>query len=61
MTYITTCGGFLPEHSAAEAYIRELGKLFSVGDVRFYAAEGLDVCPDKVPEILDRAFEGMHI
>ena len=61
MTYITTCGGFLPEHSAVESYIRELGKLFSVGDVRFYAAEGLDVCPDKVPEILDRAFEGMHI
>ena len=57
MIYITTCGGFLPEHSAAEALIRELGNLFSLGDVRFYAAEGLDVYPDKVEEKLAAALE----
>ena len=59
MVYITTCGGFLPEHSAVESYIRELGILFSVNDVRFYAAEGLDIYQNKVQEILDNTFEKM--
>ena len=60
MTYITTCGGFLPEHSAIEAFVRELGTLFSIDDVRFYAAEGLDIEPAKVPEILDHTLGKMQ-
>ena len=60
MTYITTCGGYLPEHSAVESSIRELGKLFVIDDVRFTAAEGLDIYPNKVREILDSAFETLR-
>ena len=57
LTYITTCGGFLPKKSAAESLVREMGRLFSIDDVRFYAAEGLDVFPDKVQETLDRVLQ----
>ena len=53
LVYITTCGGFLPEKPAVEGLIREMGKLFSIDDVRFYAAEGLDIFPDKVEERLN--------
>ena len=61
LTYITTCGGFLPEHSSVESHFRELGILFSIEDVRFYAAEALDIYPDKVPEILESALSKMKI
>lgn len=54
LTYITTCGGFLPEKSAVESLIREMGGLFSIEDVRFYAAEGMDVYPEKVQDILEK-------
>ena len=53
LVYITTCGGFLPEKPAVEEWIQEMGKLFSIDDVRFYAAEGLDIFPDQVEERLD--------
>jgi FMN-dependent NADH-azoreductase len=59
MIYITTCGGFLPEHPAVEGMIRELGKLFSIYDIRFYAAEGLDIYPNKVQKILEHTLEKM--
>ena len=59
LTYITTCGGFLPEKSAVESFIREMGRLFSMDDVQFYAAEGLDVFPDRVQDILNKALDAM--
>jgi FMN-dependent NADH-azoreductase len=59
LVYITTCGGFLPERSAVESLIREMGRLLSIDDVRFYAAEGLDVHPDRVQEILNEALDAM--
>ena len=61
LTYITTCGGFLPEHSSVESHFRELGTLFSIDDVRFYAAEALDIYPDKVQSILEDALSKMKI
>ena len=57
MTYITTCGGFLPEHAAVESVIREMGALFAIDRVEFYAAEGLDIYPERVPAILDQTAE----
>ena len=54
LAYITTCGGFLPENSAVEKTIREMGRLFSIEQVAFYAAEALDIFPDKVEEILEK-------
>ena len=60
MIYLTTCGGFLPGPSALEGFVRELGQLFSIGDVRFYAAEGLDIYPDSVQEKLTEALAQMQ-
>lgn len=60
LVYITTCGGFLPEHSAVESLIREMGTLFSIENVNFYYADGLDVFPDKVQEILNSTLEKMN-
>ena len=54
LNYITTCGGFLPENSAVEKTIREMGRLFSIEKISFYAAEALDIFPDKVEEILGK-------
>ena len=59
LTYITTCGGFLPEKSAVECLIHEMGRLFSMEDVQFYAAEGLDVFPDRVQDILNKTLDAM--
>ncbi len=60
LIYITTCGGFLPKASALESFVHELGGLFSIEDVRFYAAEGLDIYPDRVKEILNQALKEME-
>lgn len=59
LTYITTCGGFLPERSAPESLIREMGRLFSIEKVDFYAAEGLDIFPEKAHEILNQTLKRM--
>ena len=61
LTYITTCGGFLPEHSSVESHFRELGILFSIEDICFYAAEVLNIYPDKVPQILEDTLSKMKI
>lgn len=60
MTYVTTCGGFLPKPSAVECLVKELGKLFSIADVRFYAAEGLDAFPNQMPKTLSQVLEKMQ-
>ncbi len=59
LTYITTCGGFLQEESAVKSLICELGRLFSIDDVRFYAAEGIDVFPDKAQDVLKQVLNEM--
>ena len=45
LVYFTTCGGYLPENPAIESFIREMGRLFSIEDVQFYATEGMDIFP----------------
>ena len=59
LTYITTSGGFLPTPSALEMLINELCRMLSISDVRFCAAQGLDIFPDRVPEILQETLEKM--
>ena len=53
LVYITTAGGFLQKPSSVEYFIREYCGLLCIEDVRFYAAEGLDVFPDRVQPLLD--------
>ena len=36
-----------------------MGKLFSIEDVRFYAAEGMGVFPEKEQEILRQTLDKM--
>ena len=59
LIYVTTCGGFLPEHSSLEGFVHEIGELFSIHDIQFYAAQGLDVYPDKAQTILEHTLEEM--
>lgn len=59
LTYITTSGGFLPKPCALEMLINELCRMLAISDVRFYAAQGLDIFPDRVPEILQETLEKM--
>lgn len=52
LVYITTCGGFLNKPSAVEMFIKEYAAMLCIDDVRFYAAEGLDIYPDRVDDEL---------
>lgn len=58
LVYLTTSGGYLPNHPSVQAYLEELCRLFSIPDCRFYAAEGLDIHPDQVEEILEHTWKG---
>lgn len=59
MVYITTAGGFLPKHSALEGFVRELGGMLCIPDIHFFCAQGLDVFPDKVEDMLDGTLKEM--
>ena len=59
LVYIATAGGFLPEHSALEGFVRELGGMLCIPDIHFFCAQGLDVFPDKVEEVLDSTLKAM--
>lgn len=59
LVYITTSGGYLRSSPGVERCIKDLASLFEIGDARFYCAQGLDVFPDKVEEILDKTLEDM--
>lgn len=56
LIYITTSGGYIRKNSSVQMYIEELCALFDIKDVKFYCAEGLDIFPDKVEQILQDTF-----
>ena len=43
LTYITTCGGWVDGANFGYEYICGIARMFGIADVRFIAAEGLDV------------------
>ena len=43
ITYITTCGGFVEGANFGYEYIVGIAKMFGIPEVRFVAAEGLDI------------------
>lgn len=52
LTYITTAGGYLKEANSVRLYFEELCELFLIPRFNFYAAQELDVFPEKEGEIL---------
>lgn len=59
LTYITTCGGFVDGANYGYEYVCGLAKMFGIPEVRFVAAEGLDVVGINVDEQMGKAREQM--
>lgn len=43
MVYITTSGGYIPENSSLEIYLKELCGLLCIPELEFHKAQGLDI------------------
>lgn len=57
LVYILTAGGYMPQHSALEAYLRELCAMFGIPRLRMISAQGLDLVENNSEELLQRAIE----
>lgn len=56
--YVTTAGGFIGDNNFGFDYVKTLSQqLFGIDRVRCISAEGLDVNPDVVTEVLEKAKE----
>ena len=55
ITYITTCGGFVEGSNFGYEYVVGIAKMFGIPEVRFVAAEGLDIVGIDVQEQMDKA------
>ena len=56
--YVTTSGGYIGTNNFGFDYIKALAEnFFSIGDVRFFSAEGLDIFGADVKTIMDEAKE----
>lgn len=56
--YITTAGGYIGENNFGFLYLKALARsLYGIKDVICFCAEGLDIDPDKVNGILEKAKE----
>ena len=53
LVYITTAGGYLAKPSGLQVYLTELCTLFSIENFLFYAAEALDIFPEKCSDSLN--------
>lgn len=60
ITYITTCGGFVDGANYGYEYICGIANMFGIPEVRFVAAEGLDVQGMNVDAQLDVAREKLN-
>ena len=62
MYYVTTAGGFIGEYNFGFDYVKALAKgFFSIDDVRFYSAEGLDIYGADTDLIMRKAKENVKI
>ncbi len=59
LTYITTCGGFVEGANFGYEYLCGIAKMFGIPEVRFVAAEGLDVVGINQEAQLDKARAAM--
>lgn len=57
VVYITTAGGFLKEHTAVEAYLREYCDMLAIDRLEFYAVQGMDVYPDEVEARMEQGMQ----
>ena len=56
--YVTTAGGFIGENNLGFNYVKTLSQqLFGIDNISFISAEGLDINPSAVKEILEKAKE----
>ena len=56
--YITTSGGYIGNNNFGFDYIKALSEnFFGIHDIRFYAAEGLDIVGADIKTIMDEAKE----
>lgn len=55
LVYITTAGGYLPENSSLEQYLKELCIMFGIDKLTFIKAEGLDIIENNSDQILEEA------
>ncbi len=59
LVYITTSGGFINKNSGVKICMEELCSWFVIDNFRFYCAQGLDIFPQKVDEILNGTLDEM--
>lgn len=57
ITYITSCGGFVEGANYGYDYICGIARMFGIPEVRFVAAEGLDIVGIDVEAQMDKARE----
>lgn len=58
LTFITTAGGFIPEHDHAFSYIKDLCEVFwNINDIKYIKAEGLDIYGTDIETKLNAALE----
>ena len=55
LTYLTTCGGFVEGANFGYEYLCGIAKMFGIPEVRFVAAEGLDIVGIDVDVQMDKA------
>lgn len=55
ITYITTCGGYVEGANYGYDYLRGIANMFGIPEVRFVAAEGLDIVGIDVEAQMDKA------
>ncbi len=60
LTYITTCGGFVEGANFGYEYLCGIARMFGIPEVRFVAAEGLDIVGIDVEAQMDKAREAMR-
>ena len=61
VVYLTTSGGYIGNNNFGFDYIKALfTTLFGVDDIKFFSAEGLDICGNDPEKILAAAIEKMY-
>lgn len=61
VVYLTTSGGYIGNNNFGFDYIKALfTTLFGVDDIKFFSAEGLDICGNDSEKILAAAIEKMY-
>lgn len=59
LVYITTAGGYLPQNSSLEHYLKELCAMFGIDNLKFIKAEGLDINSNDPDEIMKEAISNL--